>query len=166
MSSIPEVKSKFNGCEATAKFCLFMNNIVDLLNCKSSLSKKGFCVPLRDENYSYLKKSADEFESYIKTLRLDNIPILQSPRKTGFFGVIVNMRNIFQLFNTLKEEGFTYLLTFKLSHDYLETFFNDVRPWGQFSDEPKAFQFKNAYKYLLKRHELYKKYGGIKDTCS
>lgn len=83
--------------------------------------------------------------------------ILQSQQKAGFLGIITGLRNIFPLFDILKTKGFEYLLTFKLSQDYLETFFCAIRTRNGFNNNPNALQFQTSYKRLLIRHEL-KKY--------
>lgn len=80
--------------------------------------------------------------------------IVQSNRKTGFLGRIICRRNIFPLFDQLKKLGLTYLLTYKLSQDYLETFFSAIRSRGGFNNNPNALQFRSTYKRLLIRHEL------------
>lgn len=62
---------------------------------------------------------------------------------------------IFDLFAALKREGMEYFLKYKLSQDYLETFFSAIRARGGFNNNPNALQFKSAYRrYLTLRHEL------------
>lgn len=57
----------------------------------------------------------------IATLKTSSgILILNSKRKTGFLGLIICLRNVFQLFKDLKEVGLKYLLTFKLSQHFIE----------------------------------------------
>lgn len=80
-------------------------------------------------------------------------PILNTQRKTGFLGMIVCLRNIFPLFQKFKSLGLTYLLTYKLSQDYLETFFSAIRSRNGFNNNPNTFQFQTSYKRLLIRHE-------------
>ena len=46
------------------------------------------------------------------------------------------------------------LSTYKLSQDYIETFFSALRSKG-FNNNPNAQQFESAYKRLLVRHEIY-----------
>lgn len=48
----------------------------------------------------------------------------------------------------------TYLLTYKLSQDFLETFFSAIRSRGGFNNNPNVLQVKSAYKRLLIRHEI------------
>jgi len=47
-----------------------------------------------------------------------------------------------------------YLLTYKLSQDFLELFFGCIRAKGGFNNNPTARQFVASYKRLLVRHEI------------
>lgn len=74
-------------------------------------------------------------------------PILKSNRKTGFFGLIITMRNVLQLAKDLfKKEIVAYFLTYKLSQDHLETYFSVIRRMGGFNNNPSCRQFQAAYK--------------------
>lgn len=68
--------------------------------------------------------------------------------------MIIGLRNMFFLFDELKNVGLTYLLTYKLFQDYLETFFSTMRAREGFDNNSNAIQFKNAYKRLLVRNEV------------
>lgn len=156
-----EIKKKFQDSFATAKFCLNFNNMADILNCKNRFSKEEFNRALTSESFDTLKKHAENFEKYISTLKTaDGTPILQSQRKTGFLGIIICLRNIFPLFEQFKKMGMSYLLTFKLSQDFLETFFSAIRSKGGFNNNPNVLQFKSSYKRLLVRHEIKEIEGG------
>lgn len=151
----PHIKEDFAGCLPTAEFCLMMNNIVDVLNCKNRFSRGKYDCPLTDETFHSLKQHADLFEQYLATMTDNNgHNILNSIRKTGFLGMIVCLRNIFPLFSKLKEQAFSYLLTYKLSQDYLETLFSILRGRGGWNNNPNAVQLKSAYKKIMVRHEL------------
>lgn len=163
LSEIPDetLKTQFSSCLPTANFCLQFNNIADLLNCKNRFSKRKFDTPLTEENYYVMKEYANEFVRYIESLQdADGRPILKSNRKTGFLGIVICLTNIFPLFEKLKCDNFQYLLTYKLSQDYLETFFSAIRSRGGFNNNPNALQFKSAYKRLLVRHEIKEIEGG------
>ncbi|KYN10886.1 THAP domain-containing protein 9 [Trachymyrmex cornetzi] len=149
------IKTEFNGCLPTSQYCLQFNNIMDMLNCKNRFSKSEYNTALTESNYSQLQEHAKQFENYINTL-YDNTgtPILKSGRKTGFLGMIIGLRNMFPLYDELKNVGLTYLLTYKLSQDYLEAFFSAIRTRGGFNNNPNALNFQSAYKRLLIRHEI------------
>jgi hypothetical protein len=129
----------------------------DMLNCTNRFSKRKFDTPLTEDNYQILKEYADNFISYIESLKCaEGKSILKSNKKTGFLGLILCLKNMFKLFDALKPHGLTYLLTYKLSQDYLEKFFSAIRSREGFNNNPNALQFKSAYKRLLVRHEIKK----------
>jgi hypothetical protein len=149
------VAQKFVDTQPTAEFCLNFNNMGDILNCKNKFAKGDFNTPLTDETYESLKIHAEQFETYICSLRDEQeVPILQTGRKTGFLGMIVLLRNMFALYAKVKRLGMSYLLTYKLSQDFLETFFSAIRSRGGFNNNPNVVQLKSAYRRLLVRHEL------------
>lgn len=150
-----EIKNTFSGCYETALFCYNINNAGDILNSKNKFSKNKFNIPLNEQNYKFLKDNSLYLENYIRNLKDgDNQPILNSNRKVGFMGLIANLQNIFKLYEVLKNNGLPYLLTYKLSQDYLETFFSAIRSRGGYNNNPDVLQFRSAYKRLLVRHEL------------
>lgn len=112
-------------------------------------------IPLTDENIYKLKNATDTYIEYINNLHTaDRRKIVFSHRKTGFIGMIICLTNVFPLFDQLKKLGLTYLLTYKLSQEYLETFFSAIRSRGCFNNNPNAVKFRRAYKRLLIRDEL------------
>lgn len=149
------VRSQFQDCFETANFCLQFNNIGDVLNCKNKYSKHEFNTPLTEDNYKTMQMHAKHFEQYITSLcDENNTSILKTNRKTGFLGLIICLKNIYPLFQKLKILHVTYLLTYKLSQDYLEMFFSAIRARGGFNNNPNALQIKSAYRRLLIRNEL------------
>lgn len=94
--------------------------------------------------------------TYLKSLKDRNhISILQSPRKTGFNGLIVCLKSIGRLFdNTVKTKQLNFILSYKISQDHIEMLFSAIRSRGGFNNNPTAAQFEAAYKRLLVRSEL------------
>jgi hypothetical protein len=136
-------------------YCEIFNNITDVLNCRNVFSKSKYNIAVNSINLIFLKESCDKAAEYISNLKdNNNQPILKSNRKTGFLGFIIAMRNIFCLYEEYNCQGLDYLLTFKLSQDFLETFFCAVRARGGFNNNPNVLQFQSAYKRLLIRHEI------------
>lgn len=150
-----EVNQQFEGSEGTAEFCRNFNNISDLLNCKNKFSKKEFGAPITEDTFFKLKSHAEEFEKYILSLRdVNDVPIIRTGRKTGFPGLLIDLRNMLGLYSKLRSFGQSYLLTYKLSQDFLETFFSAIRARGGFNNNPNTEQLKSSYKRLLVRHEI------------
>jgi hypothetical protein len=81
--------------------------------------------------------------------------LIESNRKTVFFGFIINCNNLLNLYKDLKSHyKFEYILSFKLSQDHLETFFSAVRSRSGFNNNPSCLQFKATYKRLIVKHEI------------
>jgi hypothetical protein len=112
----------FENCEATV--CLLINNIFDILNCKNKFSKGQFNAPIHDTNFEFIKQKVELYINYISILTdKDGHLIVNSNRKTGFLGFIIDLRNLLNLYTDLKSTyNFEYLLSFKLSQDHIETF--------------------------------------------
>lgn len=73
-----------------------------------------------------------------------------SKRRTGFWGLIIGMKSALKLARYVFEQKLmTYLLTFKLSQDHLETFFSCIRRMGGFNNNPTCRQFRSSYKKLV-----------------
>lgn len=80
---------QFKESEATAYFCLIMNNIFDLLNSRNKFCKTESQKCISKDNFPEIAKKIDIFIKYIVSLKnSENIPILPTERKTGFLGFI------------------------------------------------------------------------------
>lgn len=76
--------------------------------------------------------------------------VVKSKRQTGFKGMIMGLHSALELYEILlSKSDLTFLITYKLSQDHLETFFSAVRSRGGYSDSPTCRQFQAAYKRLL-----------------
>lgn len=98
-------------------------------------------------------------EDYIRGLRTATmrIPILPSSKKTGFLGLIVCIQSFRIFYYNLCENNNNiskFLLTYKISQDYLETFFSAIRSKGGINNNPNAKQFKAVYVQLIAHHEI------------
>ena len=148
---------EFNECCATVEFCKFMNNIFDVLNTRNMLSKLTFKRPISKSNYEFIHNFINKSVDYISFLR-DNHnkqKLLESPRKTGFLGLIVCLKSINLFFNeALNKNYLKYILTYKLSQDHIEMFFSAIRSKCGFNNNPTAGQFEAAYKRLLIHSEI------------
>ena len=167
-----ERKEMISGCsvQGTAEFCKTFNDAFDILNCKQrydNLCRQPFKIPLCEENKMTLKKRAEEIEEYIRGLRhlvhpsnskskyTDRQHVTSGLRKCGFVGFIVCLRNIFELYEDLKEKyGFQYLLTYKLLQDMLESFFSAIRMRGGFTNNPICYQFQYPMRRLISRQQI------------
>lgn len=143
----------FEQCEATANFCLIINNIFDILNCKNKISNGTLQIPMNDINLNHIQENVNVYINYLKKLKDSNGILIANNRKTGFLGFVIT--NLIDLYRNLKSEyNFEYILSFKLSQDHLETFFSAVRSRGGCNNNPSCLHFKGAYKKLIVKHEI------------
>lgn len=125
--------SEFNGAYATSEFCRTINDIFDFLNSRNKYGKNASndCVTL--ENLSKMEEKIKIFINYISNLKImeecaKEISILNCKKRTGFWGLIISMKSVLHLATFLSEkQALSYLLTYKLSQDHLETFFSCIR---------------------------------------
>ncbi|CAH1156107.1 unnamed protein product [Phaedon cochleariae] len=147
---------EFEGSEATANFCRIINNLFDIFNSRSRFTKKPFERPLspatKEEYFNFLT----ECSSYIRSLKLKGIPILESNRKSGFLGFLSCIESLKSLYEERVEvkKELKYILSYKISQDHLEIFFGCVRSKGGYNNNPTARQFENTMKRLLIHTEI------------
>jgi len=140
---------EFHGATPTAQFCQIMNDSFDLLNSRNVLTKKPTQRPISIENLVNIKTNVETFVKYIEALKIDNTLILQTRNKTGFLGFIICLKSaIFLAERLFAEKYMTFLLTYKMSQDHIETCFASIRRFGGCNNNPTVRQFKSALKKL------------------
>lgn len=153
-----KIREAFKGCDATVRFINIFNDLFDSLNSRNLLSR-GFKSPIKMGNAKQFYEFFHECENYIRglTVSRDGIHLIDSKWKTGFLGFVICIKSVEGLFRRLVEpvdSPMSFLMTYKLSQDHLETFFSLIRSRGGYNNNPSAKQFKAAYKQLLVRHEI------------
>ena len=146
----------FQNVQATAKFCKIMNNVFDIFNTHSLYSSAPYQKPPHIENYAGIFSYLNMAKQYISTLKLNKKPVLNTPRKTGFLGILVDITSFQLLFRKylLEKKLLDYIISYKLSQDHLEMYFCAVRSAGGFNNNPTARQFESIFKRLLIRNEI------------
>ncbi|EFN88598.1 THAP domain-containing protein 9, partial [Harpegnathos saltator] len=157
---------QFQGATPTAEFCQIINDTFDLLNSRNLLTKNSTQRAISIYNFqdtkikmesfiAYIaglqdiKIKVESFIAYIAGLKLDTTPIIQTRNKTGFLGIIICLKSVIFLAEVLfAKQYMTFLLTYKLSQDHLETFFSCIRRCGGFNNNPTVKQFIAALKKL------------------
>ncbi|KAJ3661785.1 hypothetical protein Zmor_006169 [Zophobas morio] len=148
---------QFKHSEATVTFCRTVDKLFDIFNTRNFLSKNSFRRPLSNTNFSFIKSFFDENRKYILGLKsLEGEELVYSKRKKGFLGLLINMTSIESIVQkfVVEKKYLSYLLTYKLSQDHIETFFCAIRSRGGFNNNPTASQFEAAYKRLLIHAEI------------
>ncbi|KYN19749.1 THAP domain-containing protein 9, partial [Trachymyrmex cornetzi] len=118
---------EFYGSEATTEFLCMFDRIFDLMNSRNIFGK-DYKTPLKWSNLEYWNKIFVETEQYIRTLTLEDMPLLRHQRKTfalGFLIDICSFRNFaIYLLCPDRDKCFTYFLTYKCSQDHIELYFS------------------------------------------
>ena len=138
----------------TAEFTELMNDLFDVFN-SSSLYGKFTHSPITtsniDEKKQFLKSACDSLKNiYVKDK--SEVKAVFSRRKAAFKGFISNSAALVKLYEVLltpNNSSFKAILTYKLSQDFLESFFGSIRARNGLSSNPTAIQFMSAFKYLL-----------------
>ena len=145
---------EFAGSAPTTAFIRWVDRSFDMLNSKNPYAA-GFKAALRLSQYEEWDSFFQSACSYFASLRnLDSDIILQTRRKTPILGFIVTMTSVRHLANEVLHEGFSYLMTYKLSQDHLELLFSKIRRFGGWSNNPTAQQFRVAIRKLLMQNDI------------
>lgn len=141
---------EFKNSDATEEFIRVFNDAFDVLNSKNALSF-NMKAPMRTNNEQKWRAVFDKTRKYILDLKLqDGTKVVNSRRKTGFLGFLVNFRSLENLFERLVRNGrLQFLLTYKLSQDHLELFFGCIRSKLGANNNPTTQEFSSTYKRLL-----------------
>ncbi|EFN74760.1 THAP domain-containing protein 9, partial [Camponotus floridanus] len=94
---------------------------------------------------------------YLLTLRLEDGQLLvNSNRKTGFLGFLINIENLKVLYQDVCQNKslLPYISLYQLSQDHLELFFGCIRAFGRQNNNPSARLFKTAFKRILVRAQI------------
>lgn len=147
---------EFKNCAATVEFIRKFDRVFDMLNSRNPYGK-GFKAPIRPENITYFEEVFSDTINYLKSLKIDNVPILNHNRKTFALGLIITMQSTLNLAKnlfSLQNEPLKYFLTYKTSQDHLELFFSCIRSRGGWNNNPNSEQLKWALRQLLLRNTI------------
>lgn len=156
---------KFLKCGATAEFCKMINDVFDCLNSRN-LCSYGLKKPLRKESAPEILKFIARAQEYFSGIKIEvishiadstpkKIPILESNCKTGFLGLILDLKNLQKMYESYVQPGLLkYIMTYKFSQDHLEILFSCLRSHGGYNNNPNASQFAAAYKRILVHNEV------------
>lgn len=141
----------FLGAGPSIEYIRVIDRIFDLLNSRNPFAQ-GYKCPLRLGNKLWWEQIFVDTINYLENLKLDGIPILKTQRKMFALGFIVTVKSVSLLATKLlqkPENPFNYILTYKVSQDHIELFFNSIRACGGYNNNPNALQFRYALRKLL-----------------
>lgn len=106
---------EFANSKATEEFCLIFNNIFDLLNSRNKFCTTPSRQPITTENLIEITQAVYTFTEYISSLKYQGTSILHSKRKTGFFGLIIILNSVLEIFKNWIQpnSNISYFLTYK-----------------------------------------------------
>lgn len=109
----------FSAAAATAKFCRIFNDIFDILNSRNLYNKSEMKRALTQDTLPIIKNKTENFIIYIKSLKIQDIPVIKNIRKTGFIGLIIDLQNSIALADQLCHENIVH--NFYLHTNYRKT---------------------------------------------
>lgn len=146
---------QFQNCKATINFTLKMNKMFDVMNTKRISSQQVFKSALNEENVAVVLSFLDEMIPYLKSLKFRKKLCIESRRKTGFLGFLININSIKQMYSDYVSSRLLPCLSlFYHSQDPLETFFGRIRSLNGCNDNPTIQQFQSAIRKLLFMNEV------------
>lgn len=127
-----------------------MDRAFDILNSKSKYGKFTK-EPINRTNIADIKKVYKELRDYLLSLDDSNHqPLYSSRRKTFIVGFICTFNAVISLAEDLfQDKVVSYLPTFRISQDFIETLFSKVRRMGGHNNNPTAVHFKSALRNLI-----------------
>ena len=138
------------------KFIKIIDKLFDILNSRS-VCGRGYKSPLRMNNTTYWKPFFDETTLYIMGLKnADGRLMVTTKKKTAFVGFLTAISAIKGIFEDLieRKSSLKYLLTYKLSQDHIELFFEAIRASGGCNNNPTVQQITAAYKRMLLKSSI------------
>lgn len=147
----------FEGSNATIEFTERLNHMFDVLNSREGKSRMEFKSPLSPANINMTFVYIDDCIDYLKKLRSSEGPVVNSLKKTGPKGLIIDMVSIKMLYEDLIETSqLSELPVYLLNQDPLESFFSRIRSFNCLgsNDNPTTTQFCSAYRKNLVKNEI------------
>jgi DNA transposase THAP9 len=145
----------FKDSGPTIKFVRMMSNIFDILN-SHNINAVGHKKALCEANIDETLKFADAAVAYLSSLRFSmGQLIIESNRSTGFVGLLMNLKNIQNLYNRfIVSKKLIYLPFNKLNQDHIELFLANICSRLDQNNNPTVRQFMTAYIRSLKTCEI------------
>ena len=132
-----------------------MDRAFDILNSKSKYGK-GYKQALSLHRMTYVTSIYESLREYLLSLKdAENQPLCMSRRRTFIVGFICSFQSALMLAEDLfQNKDNQYFLTFRMSQDFIETFFSKIRRMGGCNNNPTASQFRSALRRLLCKQQV------------
>lgn len=145
----------FQTCGPTAEFTRIMNNTFDIFNSKGIEPENIFNRAITRESAGTIFTYLDMVADYFKSIRVNGQNIMDTEKRTGFKGFVINIFNLKSLYSMYVETGLLdFLPTFQLSQDLLESTFGRIRSLNGNNDNPDVTQFTSGLRKILISNEI------------
>lgn len=149
---------KFENCTGTAKFADRINKIFDILNSDTLRVDNKYKSPIMQSTKQSIFDFIDDSIDYLKKLTLQGgLPIIESCRKVGFKGLIVDLTNIKNIYcEYVETKKLEFLPARKMNQDPVENLFGRIRTSSALGNNtnPTAQQFRAAFRRVLVDNEI------------
>jgi len=148
----------FEDTEATEVLLEKVDRLFDILNSRSKFGT-GYKGAVTCSNANMKIKILTDTKQFLLSLEDSNgKKIIETRRRTCILGfcatidsVIYLVRNLLLNENGVNGIRLSYLLTYKLSQDHIETMFGMIRRRFGWNNNPTALQFMHAYRAILRK---------------
>jgi len=110
-------EAQFKNSEPTVYFIREVDRLFDILNSRIPFNK-GYKSPINSNNINTIKAIFEETTNYLKSLKIQDVPIILSGRKMFILGFIITMESTlnvaYQLLNK-SQSPLKFVLTYKMS---------------------------------------------------
>lgn len=137
----------FEQSEATSQFSGYIDKLFDVLNSNKyeEKPKNVYKNAINKASAKPIFEFLDEISEYLKKIKIGPVLAINSPKKTGFLGFLINICSVKNIYQEYIETGqFDYLMTYHLSQDPLESLFSRMRTMNGNNDNPTTIQFSSA----------------------
>lgn len=145
----------FENCEATIKFIRIFNSLFDIFNSTMKESSNIFKNVISPESAVPIFHFLGEAIEYLKSIKLGDRYIINTDKRTGFEGFIINIISLRSIYSTYIETGLIVSIpTYQLSQDSLESLFGRIRSLCGSNDNPTSIQFTSGLRKILIKSEV------------
>lgn len=145
----------FDNAETTADFVDKMDKLFNIFNSTNVMPNNLFKSAIDRNSAESIFEFLDKISDYLKSLVLRNQTVIQTRKRTGFKGFLINITNIKSIYDLFVKTGLIENIpTFYLSQDLLESFFGRVRSLNGNAENPTVTQFTSAFRKILVQNEI------------
>lgn len=132
-----------------------MNKGFDIFNSKHEDSINLFKIGLNEKTAKNIFEFLEYFSDYIKSIELDGTNVIETARRTGFLGFLINIATLrFYYEEYVLTKKIPNILFFYLSQDMLERLFSRVRSMLAANNNPTAEQLFGVLRQLITLNEI------------